>query len=533
MFTDFLIDPSTNLPFVLKEHQIETIKWIKEMEDNPVTPQIRGGIIAQKMGLGKTLAALTLCMSTDTLNLIICSKTLINEWKLQIDKFLGNKCSYLVVHKDYISQKEEDNLSFQIFKKYKIILTTYDNIMNISKKYNIYDDQLIKTRTGKIQGIHNSYEPDYEDQIKTRGLKSVFTTVWDRIILDESHRISNFTSVTFYSIMSLYGKRKLCLSGSPIKNYHTDIYSQLRFIGYDDILTRVERNFNIDVYRDRGLDVFLNIKDYKEAKLIPPKINFKEIFITLSKEEEEIYELYEQKISSTFSRFKDKLESFSTIIIYFIRLRQICIAPHIILNSKNNLLETFNQTQKDWISNRKGTSGIYSSKMKELVNIVKNIPKKEKILIFTSFKKVINIASEALMLNGFNNLLFINGDITGENRSNIIEEFKKSLNKNILFITYKVGSEGLNLIEANHIILIEGWWNSVSEDQAVARSARMGQEKTVNVYKLIVKSSKDKKNIEENMLDLCKKKTEMTEEYISGSSSSSINFSLLEEILKI
>lgn len=104
----------------------------------------------------------------------------------------------------------------------------------------------------------------------------------------------------------------------------------------------------------------------------------------------------------------------------------------------------------------------------------------------------------------------IDGSTKASERLSMIQKFKDQQNSSILLMTYKVGGEGLNLVEANHCICGEPWWTDAVHNQAKARIWRTGQTKDVHVYNIIVSNS-----IEERILEICKQKEDMAKMYLS------------------
>jgi SNF2 family DNA or RNA helicase len=106
---------------------------------------------------------------------------------------------------------------------------------------------------------------------------------------------------------------------------------------------------------------------------------------------------------------------------------------------------------------------------------------------------------------------FVQIDGDTKNRSALIDQFKTDPYTQGLFMTYKVGSEGLNLTEATHCICIEPWWTNAVHSQAKARLWRTGQTKPVYIHNVITKGS-----IEENIVKICNKKDDMASSYLKG-----------------
>jgi Superfamily II DNA/RNA helicases, SNF2 family len=115
----------------LKKHQVEAIDWLLNKEKVKAENGIRGGILSYTMGLGKTLISLSVIMKDKLPTLVITPKTVLYEWKSNIDTFFGASCPYLIFRKDECP--EFDSLTRADFLKYKVILTTYETVMGLAK----------------------------------------------------------------------------------------------------------------------------------------------------------------------------------------------------------------------------------------------------------------------------------------------------------------------------------------------------------------------------------------------------------------
>lgn len=458
-------------------------------------------------------------------NLVVCSKTVAYEWKRDINKFFGESCPFLYFHRSAL--KNFDLMTYDSIKNYKIVITTYETVMGIAKKHKVMDKQMILDQSGRRSGIENSRCPTPSTIKNAKGGMLLFSIPWHRIIADESHRFVNPKSMTFYSMMCLHGKYKLCLSGTPLKNFSSDIYSQLRFCGYDQTL--ISSQFNYDIYNRNKLYEFILCKDYKDAGIVLPDIKENTINIELDGREKEIYDYYHGATKKIYNGFLVGSHNFSNVLTLFLRLRQICVSPYTILaessrgykGCKENEESEYTISQKildemtdglaAWVKDKTGTAGINSAKMKALIDIITNIPNGEKTLVFTSFKKVIDVAVLAIKTFLPNkNFLILDGDVTGDEREETLDMFKnKSLGYDVLFISYKVGSEGLNLVEANNIVMCENWWTPVVQQQARSRAYRIGQKNIVNVWSIIVKNS-----IEEKIDEICSQKLRLIDDFL-------------------
>lgn len=127
---------------------------------------------------------------------------------------------------------------------------------------------------------------------------------------------------------------------------------------------------------------------------------------------------------------------------------------------------------------------IHSSKLNKIISLVQEIKQRnEQVLIFSQWSQLIYLISTKLQEDDINiKNVWIDGTCDRDKRNLRISEFQDNdKNITVLLATYKVGGVGLNLVNANNVILADMWWNPSVEDQAVDRTHRMGQTKEVNV----------------------------------------------------
>lgn len=537
-------------PYVLYSHQIGAIKWMQNIE-NASTKRLnmRGGILALSPGLGKTLVTGCLCM-TESIdpgtilkqsyprdisgmidsyvvshkypNLVVCSKTVAYSWKHELNKFFGKSCPFFYFHRSSL-KKNFDLLDYDSIKDYKIIITTYETVMGIANKNKVTENQFSLDQFNRRAGIKASKKPSHEDCMKARGGMLLFKVPWNRIIADESHRFANPSSSTFYSMMALWGEKKWNLSGTPLRNYSSDLYSQFRFNGYDKLI--IAKQFNYSEYERGHMIDFTLYKTYEAAGITLPPLTRHSIVIELDEREKDIYAYYHTSMKAVYNGFLVGSYGFSNVLTLFLRLRQLCVVPYTILaessrNYKGKDEEDYTLSQKildqmtdglaSWVKDKMGTAGIESAKIRALVNILRTVRKGSKTLVFTSFKKVIDIAVLAMDEHMPDvEYLILDGDVTGDDRDEVINKFKDpSYNYTVMFISYKVGSEGLTLVEAENVVHMENWWTPVVQEQAERRVWRIGQTKPVNVFSITIKNS-----IEERIDAICAEKTKMIDDF--------------------
>lgn len=525
--------------FSLLEHQKEAFQWMKGREDDEKFPC---GILGMVMGLGKTFTTLSFIAQNRVPNeptLIVCPKTALFTWKSEITKFFGDQLKVLVYRKDETNINE---ITESIIRDYDIVLTNYEYIRNIDSKHLYTLSDRIKTYNGK----EVSYNIPSRPVTVFNRERTIFAINWYRIVIDESHNISKTSSSLWAAMMALCGTRRWCLSGTPIRNLANDIYSQFKWLGYRD--NKLDPTAFLKTFNSKD---FIHFIDYAKANITLPKVHHERIEIQLYGYQEKLYELYHNITKTKLQDFQENNSQFIHVLTTFLRLRQICVAPYTITpysaidgkythSDEENYNMTVQHFEKEcpgvlkWLNDRSTSSGIDAEKIVKAVDIISKVPKGEKVVVFTMFKKAINLLTERLLMHTDKKFVCIDGDIVGEERDKCLNSFKKD-DIDVMFVTYKIGAESLNLTEANHIILLEGWWCPAVIEQAKSRVHRMGQTKDIHIYELIVGTVgiKKKPSIEAKIAKICQLKIDQAKNYLENGEyvSVSLNARLIGEIL--
>lgn len=525
----------------LLPHQVQALAWLRQREsmDHNKIHGLRGGIVNLTQGLGKSLTALALIITSPKgvfPSLIVSSKTVMAEWKTQgVEKFFGSNIKALYFHRDFISNKIIDTISRNEIKTYDVVFTTYDVILAVCRKYKYHeqtyeigeDNTLMK---GKKISVHHRTRIQC-DNPKVKGPAILFCTPWERVICDESQRFANYKTSCYESIMALYGERMWCLTGTPCRNTELDIWAQFRFCGYTGVVYSTEwKKKSYATFQQHKLNEAIFSMDYKDAKIIlPPKTEYV-ILVPLTGNHKIFYDWV---LGETIVAYDDMMRGrldFACVLAWFTALRQTAIAPYLFTSQskrtktigkakkhKDEMMEKIkkrfeNSEMYKWLIDKNTDSGINSVKIKEIVDIISKIPKGEKVLVFSMFTSCTDLVAEAVKAKIPDyHYIQVDGDVTGEERTKLINKFRTDPGVSGLFMTYKVGSEGLNLVEATHCICIEPWWTDAVHRQAKARCWRMGQTREVHVHNIYVENS-----IEERVTEICKSKNEMTAAFLEG-----------------
>ena len=444
----------------LRDYQKYGYKWLKYLTDNNL-----GACLADDMGLGKTLQAIALLSNLHEekkkKSIVIMPKSLIYNWENEIKKFSPKlKVGvYYGINRDFSSLKKVD-----------VILTTYGTIRN-----------------------------DIENLLEHK---------FDLLILDESQNIKNINSQTTKAVLLLNAKKRVALSGTPIENNLLELYSLFRFLN-PEMFGSVQRFTNsyilpIQKYSDTSTIEELKKKIYpfllrrvKKEVLedLPDKIE-KLVYVDMNDEHRKFYE---ERRKYYYSLLEKNTSSQGNFDKFFV-------------------LQAINELRHIVSSPELETKKIISSKKEVLIeNVIEAIENNHKVLVFVNYLSSIESICESLKENKIKYL-----KMTGQtkDRQNLVDKFQSDSRYKVFVMTLKTGGVGLNLVSADTIFIYDPWWNTTVENQAIDRAYRLGQDKTVFAYKMIMRNT-----IEEKILKLQEIKNKLLDDLISEDNLSTKNLS--------
>ena len=489
--------------YSLRPHQEKTLCWMQDREQDE---KVCGGIVSLAPGLGKTFVTLTLIMNSyrqGRPTLVICPTSARITWKAEAKKFFGDHCKLLSWHRD---DTKIDHLTMDFINQHHVVLAGYEYVRNLAKKYHL-----------KVEHGHLANSPLLRGS--TTGESCLFSQTWARVVCDESHAFANPKTALFSAMCCISANRRWCLTGTPIRNCAKDLHTQLKFVGL----------YEPEFIRKEALKAYYMYMDYPTAGITLPPVTTNVLKVQLAGKQLDIYDYYLQKAREAYNDYVVGGRSFASVLTMFLRLRQVCIAPYTITPQSERGYKPNEEEEQEyvraqrelarskpelvpWINDKYSTAGVLSQKITQVIDVITSIPPGNKIIVFTMFKRVIDLLREAL--SGIRESIFIDGDVCGKHRESALHSFKTNDSIDVLFLSYKVGSESLNITEANHIILVETWWTPTVIQQAIARSLRIGQTQPVTVYELVSEvEGKAEKSIETKMLAMCKHKTEVANSY--------------------
>jgi len=453
------VPAAKNLNAELRIYQQQGLNWLQFLREYQLS-----GILADDMGLGKTiqsLAHLQVEKQQKRLNkpcLIIAPTSVVFNWAQEIAKFTPD-LSFVVVNG---SDRQQH---FENLTNYDVVITSYALIV---KDIEIYQEL-------------NFYY----------------------LILDEAQYIKNPKTKLYQAIISLKSEHKLCVTGTPMENHLGEFWSQFNFLlpgflGGQKQFNKLFKN-PIEKHNDHQRKIILNqrIKPFilrrtkdKIATELPQKT---EIVQTLRIEGKQA-QLYESVRLAMDVRLKDIIakkglqRSQIEILDALLKLRQVCNHPQLLsMESAKNIHQ--------------------SAKLEFLMETLPElIDEGRKVLIFSQFTSMLSLIENELDNEGID---FVKLTGASRNRQQLVEKFQTG-DVPVFLISLKAGGVGLNLTAADTVIHFDPWWNPAVENQATDRAHRIGQDKPVFVYKLIVENS-----IEEKIQQIQKTKAELANSLLS------------------
>jgi non-specific serine/threonine protein kinase len=457
----------------LRHYQDTGVKWLWFISKLGL-----GACLADDMGLGKTVQLLALLLLIKNENktsgnagrkpsVLVVPASLVANWKSESAKFAPS-LKIFYAHPSETPQAELDMVAAAPEKQlaaYDAVVTTYSMITRM----------------------------EWLKKMK-----------WALAVLDEAQAIKNPGAKQTRAVKQLDAKCRFVLTGTPVENKLSDLWSIFDFICPSLLGTQKEfAEFAKKLSSDSGVNYapLRNItKPYILRRLktdkavitdLPDKTELK-AFCALSAKQALLYQdsvkELAQKIEET-----DSIKRRGLIFAYLMRFKQICNHP------------------SQWLSD-----GAYqpadSGKFARIREIAEQIAsRQEKVLVFTQFREITDTLKLYLEKIFGRSGLVLHGSIPIKERRLLVDDFQRENGPPFFILSLKAGGTGLNLTEASHVIHFDRWWNPAVENQATDRAFRIGQKKNVLVHKFICRGT-----LEEKIDALIDEKKDMADQLLSG-----------------
>ncbi len=437
----------------LRPYQQHGVDWLQHLASYGL-----GAFLADDMGLGKTAQTIAnICVEyaagrLTSPALIVVPTSLVANWTAELSKFAPH-LKVVVLHGLERHEKREQ------LDDVNVVVTTYT--------------------------------------VLTRDIEEMKVLPWHVVVLDEAQAIKSPEARATRSVCQLKTTNKICLSGTPIENNLDELWSQFAFLmpgllgdrrGFTKrFRTPIEKNGDPVVRAQlvARIQPFIMRRTKQEvATELPPKHTILRR-ITLAPDQRELYETIRGTLYETVKeQMAERTLAQSRVIVLdaLLKLRQACCDPRLVRLGNSNGVES-------------------SAKLDDLMEMMGElIPEGRRILVFSQFTSMLDLIKPRLAEAGIP-FVELRGDT--RDRATPVQRFEAG-EVPLFLISLKAGGRGLNLTSADTVIHYDPWWNPAVEAQASDRAHRIGQTKSVFVYKLIATDT-----VEERILELQQRKAEL------------------------
>jgi SNF2 family DNA or RNA helicase len=456
----------------LRPYQNDGVSWLLFLRGCGL-----GGCLADDMGLGKTVQWITYLVHVkehekpDAPSLLICPTSVLGNWQKEIERFAPK----LTVYLHYGPHRHRSRSFRETAARVDLVLTTYTLA------------HLDAEELGSVE--------------------------WNSICLDEAQNIKNAYTKQAAAIRRLEGRHRVAMTGTPIENRLTELWSIFDFInpGYLGSLNEFSRRFSSAIEKNgdrektaqvqRLVRPFLMRREKKDPAIsldLPEKSESK-TYVPLTAEQGSLYENYIRDLFERLDRLSP-MERRGMILTALTKLKQLCNHPALLLKENGHLPEPDR-----------------SNKFKRLLEMVSELRAEgDRCLIFTQFVETGHMLQRTLERQQREPVQFLHGGTPRVERERMITRFQdESLPRGegcgIFILSLKAGGTGLNLTAANHVFHFDRWWNPAVENQATDRAFRIGQTRHVQVYKFITLGT-----LEEKIDEMIERKTGLSRQIVGG-----------------
>ncbi|HVJ90817.1 MAG TPA: DEAD/DEAH box helicase, partial [Labilithrix sp.] len=450
-----------NLKAQLRPYQEQGFQWLWFLHDIA-----SGGILADDMGLGKTIQTIAMLLAVKSAvekdakadgskkfkALIVAPTSVVTNWERELDKFAPS-LKHMVWHGSERKERTDE------LEDADVVITSYALLRR--------DEELL----AKLDLTY--------------------------AILDEAQNIKNPLSATARAAKRLKSMRRLALTGTPIENRLSEIWSIFDFVspGLLGPLDKFEERYARPIdggdakaaarLRSTIHPFILRRTKAEVAKDLPEKIESDQ-FCELTGEQSALYSAVLKEVRAQVMGEVERQgisKSHIQILAGLTRLRQAACDPRLL-----GLPREFGDVD--------------SGKLVALRELIQtSIEGGHRVLVFSQFVSMLTIIRRAMEEDG---VAYEYLDGSTKDRQARVENFQREDGPPVFLISLKAGGSGLNLTAADTVIHFDPWWNPAVEDQATDRAHRIGQTKVVTTYRLIAKGT-----IEEKILELGGKKREL------------------------
>lgn len=516
-------EPPKTLENTLRPYQSYGFKWIKTLEGAGF-----GGILADEMGLGKTLQMISV-LSSSYLDIASSAATPAVTATLSDPATLTTPAAPITggasAFQNTKKRERADLLSESTTSPLppSLIVCPASLVYNWQEEFHKFAKELQVTPIAGGASSFQKLEARWNEaqiyiisyDLLKRNLARLNDKTFFYVILDEAQYIKNAGAAAAKSVKTLKAAHRFALTGTPIENRLSEMWSIFDFLmpGFLYGRKEFEKKWEVPITKSHDADAsnqlrkmtspfILRRKKEEVLKDLPAKLE--EVrYVQIEGEQQKLYDAQVLRLKNALGEWEipgQKMRVFAELT----RIRQICCDPSLLF--ENYLGE--------------------SAKRQALKGLIRQaLDGGHRILLFSQFTSMLALLEQDLKEEGISYYL-LTGSTPKEKRIQMVHAFNEGAVP-IFLISLKAGGTGLNLTGADVVIHYDPWWNVAAQNQATDRAHRIGQTRQVTVYRLIIKDT-----IEERILELQNTKRDLAESILEGDSTSLSSLSH-EELLEL
>jgi len=442
--------PST-LQASLRDYQVDGFHYLSKLTNWGI-----GACLADDMGLGKTVQTIALLLehAKSGATLIIAPTSVCFNWLDELKKFAPT----LNVYNLHTDQREH---AVEQASAFDVIICSY----------------------GLLQ----------------RNSTLLTDKAWETLVLDEAQAIKNAHTQRWKSVMKLKATHRVALSGTPIENHLGELWSIFSFLnpGLLGSLKSFQNKYISPIESGHGSHQMQALRALVSPYILRriksdvlrelPAKTEQVIYIEPSAEERSFYEALRRSAEKSVAELMEGNNRIA-VLAEITKLRQACCDSSLVNPSIT----------------------LENSKLNILIETVKNlIDNGHKALVFSQYVSFLKLVKARLNTENIS-YQYLDGATSPAHRKKAVTAFQNG-ESDLFLLSLKAGGSGLNLTAADYVIHLDPWWNPAVEDQASDRAHRIGQERPVTIYRLIMQNT-----IEQKILELHQHKRNLANELLSG-----------------
>ncbi len=446
---DATLQPPDDLVGELRPYQARGLGWLGTLAAVGL-----GGCLADDMGLGKTVQTIAFLLARRQAqpddrrpSLVVCPMSVVGNWEREIARF--GPTLPVVRHHGAGRLRNSDALAEA--PPHAVVITTYGTLRR--------------------------------DRAVLRDVD------WAVAILDEAQNIKNSAAQQAIAARALKASHRFTLTGTPVENRLAELWSILEFCvpGYLGGLETFRKRYAVPIerYRDEGAAQRLRrlvrpfvLRRLKSDPSIAAELPAKQemsVVCTLTREQATLYQATTEEVMAKIER-SEGIERRGLVLSLITALKQICNHPAQYLHQRGPL------------PGRSGKLARVTEMLEEMLSTG------DRVLVFTQFKEMGDRLVTHLHGTLGIEVPFLHGGVPRAGRDEMVRRFQEEPDAPPIFVlSLRAGGTGLNLMRATRVVHYDRWWNPAVEDQATDRAHRIGQDKVVQVHRLLAAGTIEEK----------------------------------------